>query len=67
MKRHLWICPVCGSDEVQEQSWINPNTKEILDSCDRYDWCDYCFSEGRDGEVTLDFVTFYGPLQEVIA
>lgn len=24
-------------------------------------------SEGRDGEVTLDFVTFYGPLQEVIA
>lgn len=36
-------CLVCGSTNVQIQAWINPNTKEYIESCgDDEGWCEDC-------------------------
>lgn len=45
-----WVCPDCGSDQVQDQMWVLLNTDEILNSCDSYRWCSNCDNEGDDGE-----------------
>lgn len=40
----MWICPRCGSDNVQHKRWINPNNNEERDSdIEEEDcWCDDC-------------------------
>lgn len=36
-------CLVCGSTNVQIQAWINPNTKEYIESCgDDEGWREGC-------------------------
>ena len=47
-----WACPECGCTDVQDQVWIDVNTDEPHDSCDRYMWCPQC-AQG-DGETLAD-------------
>lgn len=38
-------CPKCGSNNVEERAWVNPNTDEIRynDSVEEEDcWCNIC-------------------------
>lgn len=47
MKRGLdkLYCPQCGSSDVEERVWVNPNTREIRynDSIEEEDcWCSIC-------------------------
>lgn len=44
-KNIIFVCSECGSEDIQEKFWINPNTKEVaetavLDSDDLY--CNDC-------------------------
>jgi hypothetical protein len=41
----MWICEKCGSNKVQEKTWVDLNTKEVFgtaaedaDEC----WCEKC-------------------------
>ncbi len=38
------VCARCGSEKIQIKSWINPNTKEIVDENIVVDdrWCEDC-------------------------
>ena len=41
----VYVCEKCGSDDVNEKYWVNPNTNQILDSAvlSPYDqWCENC-------------------------
>jgi hypothetical protein len=46
-----YLCPECGSDDVQCQMWVNPNTRKILEDTDRYRWCIACEERTGDGEL----------------
>ena len=38
-----WICTDCGSDEVQQQAWVNVNTSEVDQLPeDNNAWCCEC-------------------------
>ena len=40
-----WICKTCGSDKIQIQMWVNPNTREIIGDCEEKEcWCEKCQS-----------------------
>ena len=51
----MWICPRCGSDNVQVKEWRNINTGE-LDSFNPFEdedcWCDDC--ETHKALITKD-------------
>lgn len=39
------VCEECGSDNIQTQAWVDPNTRTFIGTTgiDRYDnWCDEC-------------------------
>jgi len=41
----MLVCENCGSDKVQSKFWINPNTKNIIDSAvfsTEDNWCEEC-------------------------
>jgi len=48
MKDDTWVCNYCGSEEVEQQVWININTLEAPDNLksDIY-WCSNCNDEVR--------------------
>ena len=43
-------CPTCKSVRVLDQAWVDPNTDEVSDTCDRYRWFNACEEDGNDGE-----------------
>ena len=52
--RTMWICPRCGSDNVQVKQWVHANTGEMMDSDIEDDdcWCDDC--ETHNTLITKD-------------
>jgi len=50
----MWICPRCGSDNVQFKQWVHANTGELMDSDieDEDCWCDDC--ETHNTLITKD-------------
>lgn len=48
MTDDTWVCNYCGSEEVEQQVWININTLEVPDNLksDIY-WCSTCNDEVR--------------------
>ena len=52
MAKHIYVCPECGSDDVQAEAWVNANTNEIHDfvECADY-WCNSC--EQMHGQLCL--------------
>jgi len=48
-KKALYLCPHCGSDNVESKSWVNPNTNEVKDSDTGDD--DYCNDCQQHGEL----------------
>ena len=59
------VCQECGSDKVQIQSWINPNTEEVKGdispdlSDEENNWCEVC-----EKHTVLIVRYFYGSLRE---
>lgn len=42
-KISVWVCPECGGTNVQEQRWVDANTRELFGSCDENSfWCEDC-------------------------
>jgi hypothetical protein len=38
-----WVCPACGSDEVEGLAWITLNTEEIVSWVESSEhWCPEC-------------------------
>jgi hypothetical protein len=50
----MWICPRCGSNNVQFKQWVHANTGELMDSDieDEDCWCDDC--ETHNALITKD-------------
>jgi hypothetical protein len=42
----MWVCDYCGTEEVDEQAWVNMNTLEVTKTveCATY-WCNNCNDE----------------------
>lgn len=45
----IWVCPECGSEDVQESAWLEVNTGKVISAGldgprDRF-WCEGCESE----------------------
>lgn len=48
MKKKLWLCWNCGSDEVELKMWVNPNTNKIGNDCDEPEgWCRHCIEHHK--------------------
>lgn len=47
MKKSLWLCDNCGSDDVEIKRWVNPNTDEIGADCEDDAWCNHCQGHHR--------------------
>lgn len=45
-----FVCPHCGSPNIQMQVWQMVNTGEVVDDCGGYHWCNDCELEEGDGE-----------------
>lgn len=47
----MWVCDWCGSEDIQEQVWINMNATEIswgvVTAGDDQFWCGTCENEAR--------------------
>lgn len=45
----LFLCPDCGSEDVQSPAWVFPNGGEDAggDGPTDYNWCDNCESESK--------------------
>lgn len=60
-----WRCEGCGSLNVQQRSWTNPNNDEFLhyDDCDRDDyWCEDCEEHEyfvRESELMADIEEWF--------
>jgi len=50
-----FVCPECGSDEVQQSMWVNWNTQEIMDTTGHDDWCDNCGDNIKSAIPSGDF------------
>jgi len=37
-----WVCPLCGSDDVEVKTWVVANTGELVDFIDREEEPGYC-------------------------
>jgi hypothetical protein len=55
-KQSLWLCPNCGSDNVEVKNWVNANTGKKGTDCE--DKNGYCVDCGRHGEVILSEVKY---------
>jgi hypothetical protein len=53
----VYLCPHCGSDNVEMKSWVNPNTDEIKDSDTGDD--DYCNDCQQHGELLYQSIPIY--------
>jgi hypothetical protein len=53
----LYLCPHCGSDNVEMKSWVNPNTDEIKDSDTGDD--DYCNDCQQHGELLYQSIPIH--------
>tara|TARA_Y100001938_G_scaffold137322_1_gene201317 strand:+ start:2035 stop:2286 length:252 start_codon:yes stop_codon:yes gene_type:complete len=49
--QNIFVCQVCGDDQIEEQAWISVNNTaivngkvyhEVLDCCDDMYWCRSC-------------------------
>lgn len=40
----IWVCQECGSKDIEEKMWVNPNTQEITGTCGDYEdnYCNNC-------------------------
>lgn len=60
-----WRCEGCGSQNVQQRSWTNPNNDDLLhyDDCDRDDyWCEDCEEHEyfvRESELMKDIEDWF--------
>lgn len=46
--KSLWLCPNCGSDNVEIKVWINANTNELGVNCgDDKGYCNDCEEHGE--------------------
>lgn len=52
--KSLYLCPHCGSDNIETKSWVNPNTNEVKDSDTGDD--DYCNDCQQHGEMLYESV-----------
>ena len=42
----MWVCDYCGSEEVEEQVWVNMNTLEVTEGVEgTIYWCSTCDDE----------------------
>lgn len=41
---HIWVCPDCGTPNVQVAKWVDPNTDEPIDDHGEEPWCPNCES-----------------------
>jgi hypothetical protein len=45
MKKYIYLCKDCGSENIQIMVWTNPNTDEIIDDVQGIKenvWCEDC-------------------------
>lgn len=47
----LWLCPNCGSDNVEMKVWVNVNTNKLGTECEEDE--DYCNDCREHGELIL--------------
>jgi hypothetical protein len=47
----LWLCPHCGSDNVEHKTWVNANTNEISDYDNGEEGNGYCNDCEEHGEL----------------
>lgn len=46
--KNLWLCPSCGSDNVELKHWVNPNTNKVGTDCeDEMGFCNDCQLPGE--------------------
>tara|TARA_R110000824_G_scaffold284376_1_gene472661 strand:+ start:3317 stop:3577 length:261 start_codon:yes stop_codon:yes gene_type:complete len=47
----IFVCKICGADDIQEKAWISVNNTEVVDglvfhevydACDDMYWCSQC-------------------------
>lgn len=60
MREGKWRCKKCGSDAIQAQAWVDPNTNEVFEILGtkakgdpHYAWCADCEEKAdlvQDGE-----------------
>lgn len=42
----MWVCDYCGTEEVDEQAWVNMNTLEVTETdVSATYWCNSCNNE----------------------
>ena len=42
----MWVCDYCGTEDVDEQAWVNINTLEFVEGVDgSIYWCNNCNDE----------------------
>lgn len=60
--KRTYVCFHCGSDCVQHQTWVDPNTDEALDLvvADDAVWCAAC--EKHAGELAVVEAEVHGPI-----
>lgn len=55
--KHVWICPNCGSDNVEVKHWYNPNYHKIGVGCGDEGWCCDCEEHCDLSDVELKFLS----------
>jgi hypothetical protein len=50
----LWLCPHCGSDNVEIKKWVNANTNEVGTDCEEEEG--YCLDCEEHGELILSTI-----------
>jgi hypothetical protein len=55
--KNVYLCPHCGSDNVESKSWVNPNTNEVKDSDTGDD--DYCNDCGQHGQLLYQSIPIH--------
>lgn len=41
-KEPTWVCPNCGSPNIEEQHWVTVNTRKLTTPIDSEYWCPDC-------------------------
>ena len=47
----FYVCPECGSPDIQIQVWAEANGEKLCDAAGGYNWCPQCEELCGDGEV----------------
>ena len=55
--KDVYLCPHCGSDNVESKSWVNPNTNMVKDSDTGDD--DYCNDCEQHGELLYQSIPIH--------